>query len=1388
MLPLSHATTSASRFTPANDAIAQSAVSSSLLSAGNSARAMENPSVAKPAVANPDIPSPILVRPPLGTFMPDFVSQADLDEQWEDFKTHLKTQTLTEREARAFVSSGILQTKAGEALADLIEAAILRSVRPKAALTQARLTEIVKVICHLPPDKWAAALGENLGFVDGQTDQGLKGFLHAQMEHSRTVRDEKIANDELLSDPHLNRLDELAKEGRSYIRSSDGELHAALEMLADAKDRRPTPKAACMELTAFIDFLEQKDVARVRWPDHYAERLEALRDEIRPNDDTRAGWLNVLTATSWLEWAFGRTDSSPTATETANPAPSNEDVPPLLATLQAFERSGDFYTHVTNNGPKVPETIMGKLLYAANVVNMLGLDLDDSHIKKGPGPAPAREPLNAGNAWKNGAADLSRSPSEPQAMDPVALLGLAAAQVDRIFERLASNLVPWDSAYANEAVELQYMLEEVREQVYQSPTVDLAPQADYSMQIAATAAAVLTLYMAVSNFAATWFLPEPEQWVDPLQGLELTPEVEPDEDAVIEDYIVEAFAEVMELHPDFASAVIRLVSASEYDDPADDLQLVEDLETLMQQPVPDRENVTYEAHLRTSAELAMWEARNEFEDDPVNETTAEPATAEVTDTQAKVRSRRSVGLDSMLFSNVQTSESGLAAHSLIRAGQRLQDAENAIPPNEEIAPGVTVTQAADLFIKDYVNLQKVLNPSLFIHDAIEWFVTHSDLPDVLKHKINYRTLFKVEYVVPPPNGKHGGFYKTTVTRDKLFTLAELLMQRPQREAQSREDVRIVWPALFTPGFRSAVQGTDLWSHYEERAEKILSQPKTYELWKANFKFKLKQVVGDCLKEAKLSEQGRDIADSFLKGDIRIRPVSIKQGRYADFIRVPNAVFLTKGRGPEGLFVFLGGNETVIESPLELFKEQGKSIEEFPELREELSKRIPLKDFFARDDGDFKYSQGKFEWDWNPLHMFESYKWSYKPIVFGRRDGPTNHGEYHDAYKEMFEDVVVKARADMDTMTSTWAERAVDGLMEILVDGLTGAAIILALPGAPTAGIAFLMGASASSAQYVRGQLHDDPLEGNRHKANAIKGMIAQVAGHYIGEVLGKVISKAAGSRIAKKVGDRLKTDGSFPQEISRHLPKYGHSPSSIASGAKKIERPIPPVVRSESEIQALITRKLTADTIVDRLKLLKKGPAVAERLMERSRVVYFAGPKDGYVYQGFAMRGDMRAPKEVFTQGFKSNGAAKSIEDLSGMNPRGANAVGVQASGYYDHGGLGAFHQGGKQGGYTYVIDGRSLFASPVTHNRKWLLGAGNAGTNPHHLIYPEDIPGKLIIGAYKGGTWFPNPKAVKRAIDKTGPLVDEVPFPIKALVQERKVLHAPIEIDSKKGRGQPTN
>jgi hypothetical protein len=318
----------------------------------------------------------------------------------------------------------------------------------------------------------------------------------------------------------------------------------------------------------------------------------------------------------------------------------------------------------------------------------------------------------------------------------------------------------------------------------------------------------------------------------------------------------------------------------------------------------------------------------------------------------------------------------------------------------------------------------------------------------------------------------------------------------------------------------------------------------------------------------------------------------------------------------------------------------------------------------------------------------------------------------------------------------------------------------------------MMGASSSSVQYLRGHLKDDPLEANRHKSNAVIGMVAQIAGPYVGKVLGKAFSKAIDSRVAGKIFERLRYSDYFPEAISKHFPKYGHVASPMATTAGKIEKWIAPRIRNSWIIQDKVNRKLSNNVLASRLRSLDKGPQIAQKLMDRSRVLYFAGPKEGYVHRGFVMRGDVRSPQDVFTSGFKSNGPVNSINNINGVNPKSGADAGVQTSGYYDNNGMGAFYQGGKQGGYTYLIDGRSVNGYDVLRNKNWMSASGaRLGSNPYQINYAKDIPGSKVLGAYdSAGQFIPNPKALNRAIEKSipTPFVEAVPFPIKKLVQNQ--------------------
>lgn len=1399
----------------------QTPVSRNLQHAGNSSGSMRPPNAGPTAVAtgsDETIAPPVLSRR-TGSAN-DFIDQKDLDRQWCTLQKALKVATLSEQGAVAILSSGILQTDTGRALAGLVEDAMLRSMRPSASMNESGLQYVVDVLCHRPPDEWQNALGENVRFPSAQKNpQGVAGFIQSQLDRSSELRDGRIANDELLKDVHWQTLKHLTEQGRQYIGVTDDKLDRALMMLEDSRDVRPSPKEAHAQLETFVRHLAEPCLKQTPWTERYVAEVKALRDQINPDDGIESSWLDWLDGPSWVEGLFGRADSTSSSKNAAPSAPSplrsNDTSPWPLSAFIKFERSADFRLDVTNSGPRIPESMPARLLYACNVLHTFNaLSLDRSHITGRPGVPPN------GTAWKNGAADFIKSPLDPGSeatqtgilSDPLATLGRFAADADEILNQIARSIVPWDSA--NAVQEEIHELEALVGRVYRSTTVELesvSPDelskmkvelggwlARMSGYLLGTGAAVFSrtgelieqnplktlglfaIYVATSNFYANWFLPEAEEAVDPLQGIELAPGAAPNETSLAFEYAVESVVELFEESPVFAAEVKELILQSKYSDPADDPALIDKLAAFMQQSVPGDPSATYQDYVNEIAELAELDAHDEFVADPVSESSNAPAaTANAQPLNANVatnvRSKRSVN-DGVISSHIPTSVSGSSAHTpvnlLIRAGQRSLDAENGIGPGEEIVPGVTITQAADLFIKDFVELQTVLDPSLFILSSIEHFIADSDLSEPFKSSVTYRTLFKVDYDTPPPNGKHGGYYHAT-TRHKMFSLAELLMGRHEKEAKSRERVKIAWSPGYTTGFRNAVTNTNLWQEYKVRAGKCLSQPQTYEMWKDSFKFKLRQLVGDYRNGTTISEQGKKVADQFLNGEIRVRPVGIKQGKYGDKLHASNVVFLSKGSGPEGLFVFQGGNETVIESPVELFKEGGKSIEEFPQLRNALSNRIPLFDMLSRDDDDFKYSQGRFIWDWNPVHMFENYKWPYQPIIFGRKDGPTYHGEYHDAFKDLFEDIVSKAKSDMDTMISTAGERSVDKFLEILTEMLALYAMILALPGVPTVGVAFMMGASASSAQYLRGAVNDDPLEASRHKGNAIKGMISQIAAPHIGKVLGTVISKAVDSRIAEKIFERLRYSGFFPKEIARHFPKSGHTSSPLSASANKIDKWIAPRVRNPWIIQNKVDRRLTNNMVVSRLNSLDKGPKVAEKLMERSRITYFGGPQEGYVYQGFAMRGDGRMPQDVFKNGFKSNGPANPISPDRSINP------GVELSGYYNSNGMGAFHQGGKINGYTYLVDVRKAGALDVRRTEQWLAGSGSrVGSNPYQLRSP-DIPGSSVLGAYDStGKFFPNPNALKRAIEKSvpHPFTEKVPFPIKGFVQNRNATQTPIK------------
>ena len=1396
----------------------QTRLSSTVLNTESSPETLRHPSsdvMASSSQKNAEIPQPQLDCRFYAS-NPEFVNQADLDEQWTALKEYLTSATLQEQEIFEVLRSGILQTDTGKAISGLFESAFIRSIRSRGSLGESRQNTIVDALCHLPPGQWQAAFGEQARFTSEHRADGVTTFIQSRLDASSEELRQKIAGKQRLSNAQLDVIEELTSELRQYIRADNEGLFTAWDTLKQDCEMRSSPKDALEHLEALIAELRDLPIdGRKRWNDHVIHKVEAVRDQLKPDYQGGLARPEKERPVELISLRFFNTPK-PVLTGLAEFS--------LLNALQGFERHANFYTNVTTTGPQIPDGLIGKLLYACNALDTFGaLRLDSGHISTaGPGPKPSA------NAWKNGESDFFRSPLTPDpeqpqadAMDPLAGVGQFAAQVDELLNRFFRNAVPWDSAHAQEEVELETMLEPFGETPYQPTTTGLPPDtftrisADMevlkeqlgnwlsrmSSSLLGTGAAVLSrtgdlieqnpgkavgmfaAYMAVSNFYASWFLPEPEEAVDPLRGLDIHTEPAPDEEAVAHEYAIEGIEDLFEIFPEFAAEVKKLISKTDYSNPVDDPELVEKLEALSLRPVPGDPDVIYRDYLYEIIGQAKLDAHEEFEADAISKSAVEtPVYAEtklfVADKASHAIEKRSLdfGGDMLLNLIPGVAAARPLARLIIHAGQRSSDAEISIGPGEEIAPGFTISQAARTFVDDFVELQILLDSSLFILSEVEKLVSESDISDHLKKTTTATSTFRVEYVTPLPIGKHVDIFQAHI-RDERFTLAGLMAGQHDKAKKDLERMTVHWPSGYTQHFKDAVKNINLAAEHNKRLDRMLWKPHTYKLWKAAFDVNLKKLLTEYLESPAASEDAIKIIKSFLKGETRVRPIAIKNGGFSDEFHVSDAVFLTsEGKRTEGLFVFLGGNATVIESPVELFREGGKSIEEFPQLSSELSKRIPLKILLGRDEDDFKYSQGRSVWS----HGID-YKWPYDPIIIGRKDGPNHYGEQYDVFKVLFYSATVKARENMDTKTSTWDERFVDKLLEVLADTLRYCAILSGLPGAPTAGLAFLLGAGASAVKYTQGELNDDPSEGNRLKAAAIKGLVTQIAAPYIGQVFGRVPNQAELFRITLKVYQLLELTSSLPKEITDFLPAYGHDSTPLGPGARHIEKWIAPRVRNPLLVQEKLIRKFTNKRVSARLRSLsKKGPEAAQRLMDRSRVLYFSGPKEGFVYRGFTLCGDLRSPQEVFAQGFKMNAPVNNIQDINGMNANSGVDSSLKASGYYDNNGMGAFHQGGKSGGYTYFIDGRAMNGYDVARNRNWQADSGSrAGNDPYQIVYAQDIPGSMILGAYdSAGKFIPNQSALNRAIGKSSPgsSADEIPFPLTPLVHANNATQTPLK------------
>ncbi|PAM79643.1 hypothetical protein CES87_29970 [Pseudomonas sp. ERMR1:02] len=1375
--------------------VAQTPLSGGLLRAGNISQAMYGLNANMPAATasfNPDIPPPVLACKAFITSQGEFRDQRDLDYQWTSLLEQLMTVTLTEQEVLAVLASGVLQTATGKVIAELFASALWRSVKPSGTLTQERLDEIVKAICHLPPAQWQAALGEDLRFTKGQNTEGLTGFIQSHLDRSSALRDERIANDELITDAQWETLNKLTKTGRQYIRSGDGEVDHSLLMLEDARDLRPSPKDVHTQLENFIRRLEEKDVKRVRWTEHYVTEVKALRDQVKPGEVEKPGWLEWIIGPSWLESLFDRPDSS-SASNHSSQAQAKKTAPNdrsewLLSAMQKFERNADFLSNINTKGQHKPETLMGKLLLVCNALDTFGLLRWDSNRFSTAGPLSS--PIDA--ATEDDITGLPTQPIRPSTntsgvaasvIPSLATLDQFAAQADEVLSRFMNNIMPWNSASATEHMLAEVVAIcrdvscvetiEVRSSYMailgKSLNTMIASLLDSRVAVLlernpVKAVGVFAAYLALSNLYASWFQPEPEPMVDSLQGVEFNPDTE---SLVIFDVIDAELDGLLGAESDLATRLALLVDNSEFSGLAADNELVAGVEKLLQQPVPGNHNVTYQDYVDEIIELALLDY--DEEDGTVDGSTTEPASTPpaiplISSELEKIRSRRSL-----------VDDSGVAhsrAQLLIQAALRRVDRNTHLQPGEEIAPGVTVEQGADLFIKSFVDIQTASDPLLFMQKIINETIANSDLPPFIKTKLDMNTMFDVEFT--NPRGVQEDHLPLREVRYESLSLLELFSGQHDRDKKWGESISIQWPVGYTDGFITAVADNNFQERFSESLATLLARSDISELWKNIKKNELHTTIESYLAGGDISAQGRYIANEFLKGRVNVRPVDIRNGAMGDRIQVSNVVYLSKEGKQGGVFVFLGGKGAVIECPLDLFKNPGKSIEEFPELREELSKRINIKELLARDDDDFKYSQGKFEFGdgFFVLHGM-TLKFPYWPILFGLVDGVDYEaiGEPYDVFGELYKRQVGKVQSDIDTMTSTRNERMTDVLLELLVESLSMLSAMMLRPegGAVMKGLAILFGFSSSAVNYGRGLVNDDPQQADHHKANGIRGMAFEVGAPYVGKMLGMVFSTAMKSRIAGTIIERLKWSGYLPSGVIKYLPRYAGVPRAIIKQVRSPSKYIPPIVKGLEVIQSKFDDAFRSKLVMDRLATLSNGPKVAQKLMRSTGVKYFGGERKGYLYRGVVMRGDMRPPEDVFRSGFKLPAPITDLKQANGMSGSiPGESMGISTSPFYKNNGMGAYYQGGEKGGYTYVIDARGFDGYDVSRNNQWVNQPGSkVGTTPYLINYGRNIPSGKILGAYDpGGKFIPNPNAIESSLAVSVPRGSfKVPVPVKSFL-----------------------
>lgn len=287
------------------------------------------------------------------------VDLASFSETWGLCYEHLTTETLTEREVLDVLKGGVLPTDSVANLKPVLIEAMRLAIEPKENLTDQRLREIIDVVCNLPPDQWADALGEGLRFPGNTDSRTVAGFIQNQLSESRLQRDQKIASGQLLTDAQWQCFRELIDEGPAWMndrverRLEEQARYLPAMDLEDVKYSRPSPDTAHGLLSTCWRVICDEQV-----PQKYKDRMVQLQRCLVEKSDP------VLTTVSNVEETVDFAFKLPLSADRGFP---------LLAVLEEIERKSERYDFVDTRVPDLHQGgLLRKFLQVAKAIDDLG--------------------------------------------------------------------------------------------------------------------------------------------------------------------------------------------------------------------------------------------------------------------------------------------------------------------------------------------------------------------------------------------------------------------------------------------------------------------------------------------------------------------------------------------------------------------------------------------------------------------------------------------------------------------------------------------------------------------------------------------------------------------------------------------------------------------------------------------------------------------------------------------------------------------------------------------------------------------------------------------------------------------------------------------------------